>query len=72
MNHTKLFIIDPEREYHHLARYYGGSILAVGTSFNTRINPLEVFGGDLMLHIGLLEQFFRILYPDLIDRDFAD
>lgn len=42
-NNTKLYIIDPEREYHNLANYYGGEIIPIGKSDKARINPLEIF-----------------------------
>lgn len=72
LNKTRIFIIDPEREYHHFAKYYGGVILNIGIGSASRINPLEIFGDDLMKHIAMLEQFLRIMYHNLGDRDFAE
>ncbi|WP_342256704.1 VirB4 family type IV secretion system protein [Spiroplasma endosymbiont of Poecilobothrus nobilitatus] len=71
-NNAKLYIVDPERDYHSLANYYGGEIIPIGKSGRARINPLEVFGNDLLEHILLLEQWFKILYPTLQIRDVAE
>lgn len=70
-NNTKIYIIDPEREYHQLANYYGGEIIPIGKSDKARINPLEIFSDDLLEHISLLEQWFKILYPSLTDIDLS-
>ena len=70
-NNTKIYIIDPEREYHQLARYYGGEIIPIGKLKNSRINPLEIFSSDLNEHISLIEQWFKILYPALTDNDLS-
>ncbi|WP_215825424.1 helicase HerA domain-containing protein [Spiroplasma endosymbiont of 'Nebria riversi'] len=70
-NNTKLYIIDPEREYHNLANYYGGQIIPIGKSDKARINPLEIFSDDLLEHISLLEQWFKILYYSLTDIDLS-
>ncbi len=74
LNNTKLFIIDPEAQFHQLANYYGGEIIPIGKNNKFCINPLEIFNTnkDLMEHISFLEQFFKILYPDLNDFHFAD
>ena len=71
LQQTRVFIIDPEQEYHGFAATYGGIILKVGKDDQARLNPLEVFGHNLMEHITFLEQFFRIIYPGLTDFDFA-
>lgn len=70
-NNTKIYIIDPEREYHKLANQYGGQIIPIGKSNNARINPLEIFSDDLLEHISLLEQWFKILYYSLTDIDLS-
>lgn len=70
-NNTKLYIIDPEREYHQLANYYGGEIIPIGKSDTARINPLEIFSDNLLEHVSLLEQWFKILYPSLTDIDLS-
>lgn len=70
-NKTKIYIIDPEREYHKLAHDYGGQIIPIGKSDNARINPLEIFSDDLLEHISLLEQWFKILYYSLTDIDLS-
>lgn len=70
-NNTKIYIIDPEREYHKLANQYGGQIIPIGKSDNARINPLEIFSDDLLEHISLLEQWFKILYYSLTDIDLS-
>ncbi|WP_342273394.1 hypothetical protein [Spiroplasma endosymbiont of Acasis viretata] len=70
-NNTKIYIIDPEREYHKLAIDYGGQIIPIGKSDNARINPLEIFCDDLLEHISLLEQWFKILYYSLSDIDLS-
>ena len=74
LNNTKIFIIDPEAQFHHFAKYYGGEIIPIGKNENCHINPLEIFNenDDLMEHISFCEQFFRILYPKLNDFDFAN
>lgn len=70
-NKTKIYIIDPEREYHKLANDYDGQIIPIGKSDNARINPLEIFSDDLLEHISLLEQWFKILYYSLTDIDLS-
>ncbi|WDA54968.1 MAG: hypothetical protein PPFGHCPK_01449 (plasmid) [Spiroplasma endosymbiont of Drosophila atripex] len=73
LNNSKIYIIDPEQEYHNFAKYYGGEIIAIGqTNKSLIINPLEIFTGNLMEHISFLEQFFKILYKDLTDNDLSD
>ncbi|MFU0252142.1 VirB4 family type IV secretion system protein [Spiroplasma sp. Moj] len=70
-NNTKIYIIDPEREYHQSVNYYGGEIIPIGKSDKARINPLEIFSDDWLEHISLLEQWFKILYPSLTDIDLS-
>ncbi len=73
LNNTKLFIIDPERQFDKFCDYYGGQIIPIGKTDKYCINPLEIFNDKgLMEHISFLEQFFRIMYPNLGDEDFAD
>ncbi|WDA54933.1 MAG: AAA-like domain protein (plasmid) [Spiroplasma endosymbiont of Drosophila atripex] len=70
-NNTKIYIIDPEREYHKLANQYSGQIIPIGKYDNARINPLEIFSDNLLEHISLLEQWFKILYYSLTDIDLS-
>ena len=40
---VKLIIIDPSKEYHDLAKYFGGDIIDAGGGSSGIINPLQVF-----------------------------
>lgn len=74
-NH-KVIIIDPEREYFHLAKLFNGSWIELGQGRNTCINPLQIrlrLEGDdtkpknsqiISSHVRWVELWFRSLYGD--------
>lgn len=71
LRRTRVFILDPEREYRELAFYYGGNWVDVGSGSGQVINPLQVFGStdenlsSIANHFQLLESFFSIVVPEL-------
>ena len=76
---TKIFILDPEKEYDILAHNLGGKVVDVGSAKEGRINPFQVMttlsddgeeGQNVALaaHLQFLEQFFDIIL-DGITRD---
>ncbi|WP_101519382.1 Mbov_0397 family ICE element conjugal transfer ATPase [Spiroplasma melliferum] len=70
-NNTKIYIIDPQREYGGFANYHGGEIIEFGNNPKAKINPLEIFTDNFSEHILLLEQWFKNLYSDLTNIDLA-
>lgn len=70
-NNTKIYIIDPQREYGSFANYRGGEIIEFGNNPKAKINPLEIFTDNFSEHISLLEQWFKNLYSDLTNIDLA-
>ncbi|WP_053391589.1 VirB4 family type IV secretion system protein [Spiroplasma kunkelii] len=70
-NNTKIYIIDPQREYGSFANYHGGEIIEFGNNPKAKINPLEIFTDNFPEHISLLEQWFKNLYSDLTNIDLA-
>jgi len=71
-DNTKVFILDPEREYDILARNLKGKVIDVGSAKEGRINPLQVITGlddenedgqnvSLSTHLQFLESFFKMI-----------
>jgi len=71
-DNTKIFILDPEREYDILARNLKGKVIDVGSAKEGRINPLQVITGlddeneegqnvSLSTHLQFLESFFKMI-----------
>lgn len=71
-DNTKVFILDPEREYDILARNLKGKVIDVGSAKEGRINPLQVITGlddetdtgenvSLSSHLQFLESFFKMI-----------
>jgi len=71
-DNTKVFILDPEREYDVLARNLKGKVIDVGSAKEGRINPLQVVTGlddegedgqnvSLATHMQFLESFFKMI-----------
>lgn len=70
---TKIFLLDPEKEYVPLARNLNGKIIDVGSSAEGMINPFQVMfslkeddeedttNDDFAIHLQFLEQFFRVV-----------
>ena len=68
---SKIFILDPENEYVHLARSLGGKMIDVGTAKEGRLNPFHVIttleadesldevGSNFSVHLQFLEEFFK-------------
>ncbi len=71
-DNSKIFILDPEREYDILAKNMYGKVIDVGSAREGRINPLQVnssqddeesSGGNvaLAMHMQFLETFFGMI-----------
>ena len=71
-DNSKIFVLDPEREYDKLARNLKGKIVDVGSAKEGRINPLQVITGledednegqnvSLASHLQFLEAFFKMV-----------
>lgn len=71
-DNTKVFILDPEREYDVLARNLKGKVVDVGSAKEGRINPLQVITSlddendegqnvSLATHLQFLESFFKMI-----------
>lgn len=71
-DNTKIFILDPEREYDILSRNLKGKVIDVGSAKEGRINPLQVITGlddeneegenvSLASHLQFLEYFFKMI-----------
>lgn len=70
---TKIFLLDPEKEYVPLARNLHGKIIDVGSSSQGMINPFQIMFSlkedddeeegtdDFSTHLQFLEQFFRVV-----------
>ena len=69
---TKIFILDPEREYDTLARSLKGKVIDVGSAKQGRINPLQIItslddedeeGENVSVanHLQFLESFFKMI-----------
>ncbi|MCR5553175.1 MAG: DUF87 domain-containing protein, partial [bacterium] len=78
-DNTKIFVLDPEREYDKLARNLQGKVVDVGSAKEGRINPLQVITGlededsegqnvSLASHLQFLEAFFKMIL-DGITKD---
>lgn len=71
-DNSKIFVLDPEREYDKLARNLKGKVIDVGSAKEGRINPLQVITGlededevgqnvSLASHLQFLEAFFKMI-----------
>ena len=71
-DNSKIFILDPEREYDILARNLNGKVIDVGSAKEGRINPLQVvtqlddesesgLNVSLTSHLQFLESFFKMI-----------
>ena len=71
-DNTKIFILDPEREYDVLSRNMKGKLVDVGSAKEGRINPLQVITSlddedesgqnvSLSTHLQFLESFFKMI-----------
>ncbi len=71
-DNSKIFILDPEREYDVLAHNLNGKVIDVGSAKEGRINPLQVVtqlddesesGQNVSLssHLQFLESFFKMI-----------
>ena len=71
-DNTKVFILDPEREYDLLARNLKGKVVDVGSAKEGRINPLQIIttlddedsegqNVSLATHLQFLESFFKMI-----------
>ena len=75
---SKIFILDPENEYNHLAKNLGGRLVDVGTATQGRINPFHVVTtldadedgigavvDNFAVHLQFLEEYFRVILPGI-------
>ena len=75
---SKIFILDPENEYSHLAKNLGGRLVDVGTATQGRINPFHVVTtldadedglgavvDNFAVHLQFLEEYFRVILPGI-------
>ena len=75
---SKIFILDPENEYNHLAKNLGGRLIDVGTATQGRINPFHVVTtldadedgagaviDNFAVHLQFLEEYFRVILPGI-------
>ena len=71
-DNSKIFILDPEREYDVLAHNLNGKVIDVGSAREGRINPLQVVTAledeemegqntSLASHLQFLESFFKMI-----------
>lgn len=71
---TKIYIIDPEREYRQITKFMEGDIINVGGAREGKINPLQIkVSGmkededaglsDLAIHLKTVETFFEMYLP---------
>ena len=78
-DNSRVFVLDPEKEYTILAKNLGGKVVDVGSAKEGRINPFQIVTsledeGDsgqnvsLAAHLQFLEEFFRVIL-DGITRD---
>jgi len=74
----KVFILDPENEYHGIARKMGGKVIDVGSDRTGRLNPFHIVpsiaeedddetaaSSSYAAHLQFLEEFFRQILPEL-------
>ena len=78
-DNSRIFVLDPEKEYVVLAKNLGGKVVDVGAAKEGRINPFQIVTsledeGDsgqnvsLAAHLQFLEEFFKVIL-DGITRD---
>lgn len=71
-DNTKIFVLDPEREYDILAHNLNGKVVDAGSAKEGRINPLQVvtqlddeteegLNTSLSSHLQFLESFFKMI-----------
>lgn len=71
-DNSKIYILDPEKEYDNLVHNLGGKLIDVGSAKMGRLNPFQVFttlddegeegqNTSLATHLQFLEQFFKII-----------
>jgi len=71
-DNTKIFILDPEREYDILCKNLRGKVVDVGSAKEGRINPLQIITAlddendegqnvSLTSHLQFLESFFKMI-----------
>lgn len=68
LNKTRVFIIDPEREFHGFVNKYQAKVIDCGQAKSGLINPLQIFNNTLQSHIRNLEQWFKLIFPDITDH----
>ncbi len=71
-DNSKIYVLDPEKEYDNLVHNMGGKFIDVGSAKQGRLNPFQVFTTlddegeegqttSLATHLQFLEQFFKII-----------
>ena len=81
-DNTRIFILDPEREYYPLCKNLGGKFIDVGSSVNGIFNPFHIFttlqadegeeDDSYNAHLQFLEQFFRIILSGMAPDPFEE
>ncbi|WP_308150276.1 Mbov_0397 family ICE element conjugal transfer ATPase [Spiroplasma sp. AdecLV25b] len=74
---SKIFILDPEREYQNLTKKLNGEWIDASGSKGNIINPLEIYklneeddnADTFNNQLSLLETFFILLFPKLTEND---
>jgi len=80
LNKTKIYIIDPEREFCGFSIFYNAKIIDCGNAKTGLINPLQVFHffdedetqqqeNELKGHIRSLEEWFKLIFNNLNTND---
>ncbi|WP_425382719.1 ATP-binding protein [Spiroplasma endosymbiont of Melieria omissa] len=80
LNKTKIYIIDPEREFLGFSIFYNAKIIDCGNAKTGLINPLQVFHffdedetpqqeNELKGHIRSLEEWFKLIFSNLNTND---
>lgn len=83
LNKTKIYIIDPEREFRGFSSFYNAKIIDCGNAKTGLINPLQVFHffdednedeiqqqeNELKGHIRSLEEWFKLIFNNLNTND---
>lgn len=68
---TRIFVLDPENEYNHLANNLKGKSLDVASSSYGMINPFQIIGeiedegNSFFSHLQFLEEFYRLILPGI-------
>ena len=73
---TRVFVLDPEREYGKLCQNFGGKVLDVSSGKFGKLNPFHIIqteddenadgtSNDYFTHLQFLEEFYRVVLPGI-------